>query len=305
VTSIGAALPHVAHRDLVASGRALDELRFDELWLVEDCFEYGGVSAAAAILASTERVGVGVGLFPVAVRNPAILAMELATIAELFPGRMTAGVGHGVESWMRQIDARPRDRLVALRELLITVHGLLAGETASIDGGWAHLEDVVLAQPPAVPPPLVVGTTGARGISIAAEHADGLLLCEGSGPAAVRWARARLGPDPRLVVYAWLRIEDSVSQALEALTPWVDRWEQIGRYPQLLELARSEPGYDGALAPVLALAGPAAACAEGVQRLAEAGADAVVLSPVGDDPPAQLRRFANEALALLRAERPA
>ena len=114
MTPIGAVLPSVRSRDLVAHGRELDALGFDELWLVEDCFEYGGVSGAASILASTERIGVGVGLFPVAVRNPAILAMELATIAELYPGRMTAGIGHGVEAWMRQIDARPADRLVAL-----------------------------------------------------------------------------------------------------------------------------------------------------------------------------------------------
>ncbi len=129
-----------------------------------------------------------------AVRNPAILAMELATIAELFPGRMTAGVGHGVESWMRQIDARPANRLVALQELLIVVRRLLAGETVTFDGRWAHLDDVVLDQPPAVAPPLVVGTTGERGIAIAAEHGDGLLLPEGSGVAAVRWARELLGP---------------------------------------------------------------------------------------------------------------
>jgi 5,10-methylenetetrahydromethanopterin reductase len=299
VTAIGAVLPLVPHRELVAHGRALDAARFDELWLVEDCFEYGGVSSAAAILASTERIGVGVGLFPVAVRNPAILAMELATIAELYPGRMTAGVGHGVESWMRQIDARPANRLVALSELLIVVRRLLAGEPVTFDGRWAHLDDVVLSQPPAVPPPLVVGTTGERGIAIAAEHADGVLLCEGAGAGAVRWAAELLGPERRLVVYTWMRIEDSAAQALEALSPWVDSWEQGGRYPQLMELARADPGYDGSLAPIVSLAGPAAACAAGVQRLTEAGADAVVVSPVGDDPLAQLQRFAAEVLPLL------
>jgi 5,10-methylenetetrahydromethanopterin reductase len=301
VTAIGAALPHVPHRELVAQGQELDALGLDELWLVEDCFEYGGVAAASAILASTPRIGVGVGLFPVAVRNPAILAMELATIAQLFPGRLTAGVGHGVESWMRQIDARPANRLVALEELLVAVRGLLAGDTVTLHGRWARLDDVVLAQPPAVAPPLVVGTTGERAIGIAAEHADGLLLCEGSGPAAVRWARARLGPERRLVVYAWTRIEDSVADAMRTVTPWVQRWERVGRYPRLLELARGEAGYDGELAPVVALAGPAPECAAGVRRLAEAGADAVIISPVGDDPLAQLRRFGAEALPLLRA----
>jgi 5,10-methylenetetrahydromethanopterin reductase len=300
VTAIGAALPRVPHRELVAHGRVLDAAGFDELWLVEDCFEYGGVSSAAAILASTERIGVGVGLFPVAVRNPAILAMELATIAELYPGRMTAGVGHGVEAWMRQIDARPANRLVALQELLIVVRRLLAGETVTFDGRWAQLDHVVLDQPPAVPPPLVVGTTGERGIAIAAEHSDGLLLCEGSGVAAVRWARELLGSERRLVVYSWMQIEDSSAQALAVLTPWVERWEQLGTYPRLLELARGEPGYDGSLAPVVSVAGPAEACAAGVRRLVEAGADAVVVSPVGDDPLAQLQRFAAEVLPLLR-----
>ena len=299
MTAIGAALPRVPHRELVAHGRELDALGFDELWLVEDCFQYGGVSSAAAILASTERIGVGVGLFPVAVRNPAILAMELATLAELFPGRMTAGLGHGVEVWMRQIDARPANRLVALEELLIVVRRLLAGETVTLDGRWAHLDDVVLAQPPAVPPPLVVGTTGERGIAIAAEHSDGLLLCEGAGVAAVRWAAELLGPERRLVVFTWMRIEDSEARALGALTPWIERWEEVGRYPRLLELARSAPGYDGSLAPVMSLAGPAEACAAGVRRLVEAGADAVVVSPVGDDPLAQLQRFAAEVLPLL------
>lgn len=299
MTAIGAALPHVPHRELVAHGRELDALGFDELWLVEDCFQYGGVSSAAAILASTERIGVGVGLFPVAVRNPAILAMELATIAELYPGRMTAGVGHGVEAWMRQIDARPANRLVALQELLIVVRRLLAGETVTFQGRWAKLDDVVLDQPPAVPPPLVVGTTGERGIAIAAEHSDGLLLPEGSGAAAVRWARELLGPDRRLVVYSWMRIEDSSAQALDALAPSIASWEQAGSYPQLLELVRGEPGYDGSLAPVVSVAGPAEACAAGVRRLVEAGADAVVVSPVGDDPLAQLQRFAAEVLPLL------
>jgi 5,10-methylenetetrahydromethanopterin reductase len=302
VTAIGAVLPRVPHRELVTQGRELDALGYDELWLVEDCFQYGGVSSAAAILACTERIGVGVGVFPVAVRNPAILAMELATIAELYPGRATAGVGHGVEAWMRQIDARPANRLVALQELLIVVRRLLAGETVNFDGRWAHLHDVGLDQPPAVPPPLVVGTTGERGIGIAAEHADGVLLCEGSGAAAVRWARELLGPAGRLVVYVWMRIEDSAAPALEVLTPQLARWEQDGSYPRLVELARGEVGDAGSLAPVVTLAGPAAACADGVRRLVAAGADAVAVSPVGDDPLGQLRRFGAEALPLLQSD---
>ena len=101
--------------ELPEAARSLERLGYDELWVVEDCFAYGGLTAAATALARTQRLAVGVGLLPATVRNPAIAAMELATLASLYPGRLRAVVGHGVESWMRQIGARPRDRLVVLR----------------------------------------------------------------------------------------------------------------------------------------------------------------------------------------------
>src|SRR3954467_8313893 len=77
-----------------------------ELWLWEDCFLEGGVSTAAAALAWTERVRVGIGLLPVALRNVAVTAMEAATLHRMFPGRAILGVGHGVQAWMGQVGAR-------------------------------------------------------------------------------------------------------------------------------------------------------------------------------------------------------
>ena len=46
--------------------------------MIEDCFLSGGLAMAATTLAVTESIGVGVGLLPVAVRNPAIAPMEIA-----------------------------------------------------------------------------------------------------------------------------------------------------------------------------------------------------------------------------------
>src|SRR6266545_3025465 len=45
--------------------RLADESGLEELWLWEDCFRESGVAAAAAALAWTERLRVGVGLLPV------------------------------------------------------------------------------------------------------------------------------------------------------------------------------------------------------------------------------------------------
>jgi 5,10-methylenetetrahydromethanopterin reductase len=296
--ALGTVLASLPHRSLVSTACELERLGLDELWLVEDCFQYGAVSATAAVLASTERVGVGVGVFPAAVRNAAIFAMELATIAELFPGRLTVGLGHGVESWMRQIGARPRDRVVALGEMLVAVRRLLAGETVTLAGRFVTLEDVVLEQPPQTVPPVLVGTTGERGVALAASDSDGLVLPEGAGPAAVAWARGVLGPNRRLVVYAWLSLQDTRSRALEALAPAIERWRSMGLYGKLAELGRADPG-GGDPAPGLELAGPPETCAAGIETLARAGADAVVLVPVGDDPRRQLERFAAEVLPLL------
>ena len=71
-----------------------DALGFDELWVIEDCFFRGGVAQASAVLAWTERIRVGIGILPAAVRDAAFTAMEAATLAELFPGRVDVGMDH-------------------------------------------------------------------------------------------------------------------------------------------------------------------------------------------------------------------
>ena len=55
------------------------------------------------MLGATERLTIGLGLIPVPLRNVAVLAMELATLQRMFPGRLRVGVGHGVQDWMGQV----------------------------------------------------------------------------------------------------------------------------------------------------------------------------------------------------------
>lgn len=163
---------------------------------------HGGLTAAATALALTERITVGTGLLPAAVRNPAIAAMEIATLALLHPGRVQVAFGHGVEAWMRQIGARPRDRLVALEEVVRTTRALLHDEAVDSEGRFVTLRDVRLEQPPVTPPEILVGTTGERGIEIAARAADGLVVAEGCerGGAALGARAARRRAAGRLHV---------------------------------------------------------------------------------------------------------
>ena len=72
-----------------------------ELWLWEDCFWEGGLTAPTAALAWSERLRIGIGLLPVALRNPALTAMEIAGLARLHPGRFAAALGHGLLRGLR------------------------------------------------------------------------------------------------------------------------------------------------------------------------------------------------------------
>ena len=116
MTTVGAVfLPLFPPVRLRSGAVAADRAGLAQLWLWEDCFWESGVASAAAALAWTERLQVGVGLLPVPLRNVAITAMELATLHRLFPGRPVVGVGHGVLDGMGQVGARVESPLTLLR----------------------------------------------------------------------------------------------------------------------------------------------------------------------------------------------
>jgi alkanesulfonate monooxygenase SsuD/methylene tetrahydromethanopterin reductase-like flavin-dependent oxidoreductase (luciferase family) len=146
---------------LGAVAAATESAGLEQLWVWEDCFAESGIATAAAFLAATRRVTIGIGLLPVPLRNVALTAMEIATLSRLFPGRLTAGVGHGVLDWMGQVGARAESPMTLLREYTAALYALLRGETVTTHGRYVRLDDVTLAWPPAVVPPLLVG--GRRG----------------------------------------------------------------------------------------------------------------------------------------------
>lgn len=203
--------------------RRLEAAGVDQLWVIEDCFFTAGVSLAATALAATEQLHVGIGIMPAVARTAAITAMEIATLANLAPGRLTAGIGHGVQEWMAQMGVRPRSPLTALDETITNVKLLLAGEEITFDGDYVHLDRVRLDQPPSIVPPVVAGVQQERSMELAGRVADGVILVEGVGPTYVDWALERAGRPHgfEVVTFTLLAVADDRREAYGFVAPFV------------------------------------------------------------------------------------
>jgi len=243
----------------------------DELWLWEDCFQESGIASAAAVLAWTTHLNVGIGLLPVPLRNVALTAMEAATIDRLFPGRLRLGVGHGVQDWMGQVGVRAESPMTLLREYVLALRRLLAGERVTTDGRYVRLDGVALDWPPAAPVPVHVGAVGPRTLQLSGEVGDATILTMGVSPDELRAAlvevergRAvggRTGPHPVTISVLAATGPDAETRLLRDYA----RWEV-------------DPSKD------LGVAGDAAAVAAAVRRWADAGATTVVIQPTMDEP---------------------
>jgi alkanesulfonate monooxygenase SsuD/methylene tetrahydromethanopterin reductase-like flavin-dependent oxidoreductase (luciferase family) len=274
--------PQVPPERLREVARVAEESGLDELWLWEDCFWGGAMSTASALLAWTDRLPVGIGVLPVPLRNVALAAMEAAALQRLFPGRVTVGVGHGVQYWMGQVGARAGSPLTLLGEYLSALRGLLAGQRLTVDGRYVKLDDVALDWPPLAPAPVFAAAAGPRTLALSGQLADGTILDSSGTVDRVRDARriideagaaaGRTGPHP-IVLYLLTVTGPDAARRLEAM----------GR------------------AGTASVAGDAHAVAEAVRFWAAAGVDKVVLHPAADDsdPLAFIRFTAEQVRPLL------
>lgn len=272
-------------RGLAEFARAVEAAGADELWVVEDLGYAGGISAAAAALAATSRIVVGIGVAPAPFRNPALLGMELACVAQMFPRRLIAGLGHGVTEWMVQAGAAPSSPLALLEETVTAVRRLLRGESVTMRGREVRLDGIRLAHPPDHAPDVVTGVVRPRSLALSGRVADGTVLAEGNGPEDVRSALGHISAgrkaaaDPgrphALTVFTHLLADGDGAgrRALEDALAGQAAW--LGRAPERLFSASGPQG------------APAQAAAR-VRDLWAAGTDSVVLRPVGPDPVTQI-----------------
>jgi alkanesulfonate monooxygenase SsuD/methylene tetrahydromethanopterin reductase-like flavin-dependent oxidoreductase (luciferase family) len=135
-----------------------------------------GLIQAAALLAAHPRVTVQTGVYLLPLRHPAVVARQLATIAQLAPGRFAFGVGVGgddrAELQLCGID--PRERGARTTEALRCLRRLMSGEDVNFRGRFFELHGAIRPAP-TIPIPILVGGRSDAALSRAGRLGDGWL----------------------------------------------------------------------------------------------------------------------------------
>ena len=206
--------PTLSVGHLAGYAQRAEQLGFPEVWVVEDCFLHGAFAQAATILASTRSVHVGLGIVPAAARNVAFAAMEIATLAGLYPGRLTVGVGHGMRGWLEQAGVWPSSPLALLMEYIQALRSLLAGQRVDFGGRYVRLHGVQLAHVPTVVPPVFAGVRGPRSLQLSGKVAQGTILAEPVTPEYLSMATKKIASeDQEIVAYNVASVDDDPAVA--------------------------------------------------------------------------------------------
>ena len=294
--------------ELVGLCQLVENRGFGELRLSEDYFFLGGISSTTVALQATERIPVGLGIISAVVRHPAVTAMEISTMARLFPGRLMAGIGHGVPAWTQQMGLYPPSPLTAMRETMTAIRRLLEGETLTEEGEYFSFDEVVLTHP-AEGVPLYCGVVGPKSLELSGEVADGTVLSVVAAPRYLEFVRSAIargaergGRDTaqhRLPTFALYNVDTERQKARDAAKALlafylaaVGPTAMTGVYEVNEQLAdmisRGGPDTVAAEMPeewldIFAISGEPDECAEKISELLKAGATSVVLAPVPPD----------------------
>lgn len=134
------------------------------------------MTAAAWLLAHTDSLVVGHLVLCDALRHPAVLARQAATLDHASGGRFELGIGSG--SVPDELDvfgvgrAPARERVARLGESLDVLRALWTGERVTYGGRFFRLRGAQQRPVPTRRIPIVVGGVGERTLALVRAHAD-------------------------------------------------------------------------------------------------------------------------------------
>lgn len=217
----GVTLPQIKRswEEARAAAIEFDRLGYDSLWVCDHLYGVPapqlpileGWTELTAIAAITNQAKLGTLVTPPFFRNPAVLAKQIATLDQIAPGRVIAGLGAG---WFppefEQTGCEfpdTRERLRALEEMVEIMKRMWTDERATFEGKHFSVKEAICEPKPTTTPEILIGGGGEKvTMAIAARHAD-------------TWNNMAIA-------------QDQIAQKIEALNK---RCEEAGRDPDSIE----------------------------------------------------------------------
>jgi 5,10-methylenetetrahydromethanopterin reductase len=180
---------------LIAQCETAEALGFEAAWLFDSHMILSDVYVIMALCAErTRRMCFGTGIAVAPSRIAPVTAHSIATLNQLYPGRVALGLGTGNTG--RRTMGFPPMKARDFRDYVRTVKGLLHGETVEYREGdvmrpirFLHPDQGIVNLDG--PIPVYIAAAGPQAMRVAAELGDGFIAF-GVGPDDVGTARAAL-----------------------------------------------------------------------------------------------------------------
>lgn len=269
---------------LLQRAKLVEQLGFKSVWVGDSLFarpRHDPLTMLAALGAVTSQVQIGTAVLLPALRNPVVLAQQLATIDQIAGGRLIVGAGIAGDS------PRIRDEFEAasvpfekrvgrLIEGFALCRELWKGEPVTWSGRWT-VKEAALAPLPAQlgGPPIWLAAGVPAGIRRCAQHYEGWMPIgpdvEGfrSGLSQLQEAADEFGrPVPTASIYLTICIAEDEQHAETQIDEYLA--EYYGMPPKIMRSIQACCG------------GPLSKVTDFIHEFAESGADHIILRLVGN-----------------------
>ncbi len=184
-------LPDAPAVEVLAAIRVADASAVDTVFCVDEVYHRDAWGLLAAAARETRRVRLGPGVAHVTLRDPLLVAQQLATLDELSGGRAVAAFSVGNLAMLDQFGRDPAAIRPAprLREAHAAMRALLDTGTVDMNGEFSSYAGVFTTARPVAPRvPLLIGAMGGPlTFRLAGEVADGVYAACSFSTEALRY----------------------------------------------------------------------------------------------------------------------
>jgi probable F420-dependent oxidoreductase len=264
--------------------RAVERAGFDSVWTGDHVSFHNPMYESLTLLASyasiTSRIKLGVGVYLLALRPPAIAAKVTATIDALSHGRLIFGVGVGGENPKEfELTGVPhKERGARVTEAIDVVRTLWRDTPASFNGKFTRFSGVSIDPKPVQQPgpPIWIGGRSDAALTRAGRQGDGWI----SYVVQAERYQQSLEKVQAAAVAAGRALEKFTPAHLTFITVGRDYETAKATWVRLLSTRYAQDF--GPLAGKYGVIGTPAQCAEQLQRFVEAGCRYFVMDSIVD-----------------------